>query len=42
MAPVIAVLTLNDLAHAAPLARALVDGGLSVLEINLHTPVAIG
>src|ERR1700738_1213801 len=42
MAPVIPVLTLSDLAHAVPLARALVDGGLSVLEITLRTPVAIG
>jgi len=42
MAPVIPVLTVSDLAHAAPLARALVDGGLRVLEITLRTPVAIG
>jgi 2-dehydro-3-deoxyphosphogluconate aldolase/(4S)-4-hydroxy-2-oxoglutarate aldolase len=42
MAPVIPVLTLVDLAHAAPLARALAGGGLRVLEITLHTPVAIG
>ncbi len=42
MAPVIPVLTLSDLAHAVPLARALVEGGLSVLEITLRTPVAIG
>jgi 2-dehydro-3-deoxyphosphogluconate aldolase/(4S)-4-hydroxy-2-oxoglutarate aldolase len=42
MAPVIPVLTLSDLAHAVPLARALVDGGLRVLEITLRTPVAIG
>jgi 2-dehydro-3-deoxyphosphogluconate aldolase / (4S)-4-hydroxy-2-oxoglutarate aldolase len=42
MAPVIPVLTLSDLAHAVPLARALVEGGLRVLEITLRTPVAIG
>jgi 2-dehydro-3-deoxyphosphogluconate aldolase / (4S)-4-hydroxy-2-oxoglutarate aldolase len=42
IAPVIPVLTLGDPAHAAPLARALVDGGLRVLEITLHTPAAIG
>jgi 2-dehydro-3-deoxyphosphogluconate aldolase/(4S)-4-hydroxy-2-oxoglutarate aldolase len=41
MAPVIPVLTLSDLAHAVPLAGALVGGGLGVLEITLHTPVAI-
>jgi len=42
MAPVIPVLTVNDLAHAVPLARALVDGGLRVLEVTLRTSVAIG
>jgi len=42
MAPVIPVLTLSDLAHAVPLAGALVEGGLRVLEITLSTPVAIG
>jgi 2-dehydro-3-deoxyphosphogluconate aldolase/(4S)-4-hydroxy-2-oxoglutarate aldolase len=42
MAPVIPVLTLGDLNHAVPLARALVAGGLTVLEITLRTPVAIG
>ncbi|HEY0802167.1 MAG TPA: bifunctional 4-hydroxy-2-oxoglutarate aldolase/2-dehydro-3-deoxy-phosphogluconate aldolase [Steroidobacteraceae bacterium] len=42
MVPVIPVLTVNDLAHAAPLARALVAGGLRVLEITMRTPVAIG
>jgi len=42
MAPVIPVLTLSDLAHAVPLALALVGGGLRVLEITLRTPVAIG
>jgi 2-dehydro-3-deoxyphosphogluconate aldolase / (4S)-4-hydroxy-2-oxoglutarate aldolase len=42
MAPVIPVLTLSDLAHAVPLAGALVGGGLRVLEITLRTPVAIG
>jgi 2-dehydro-3-deoxyphosphogluconate aldolase / (4S)-4-hydroxy-2-oxoglutarate aldolase len=42
LAPVIPVLTLSDLAHAVPLAGALVGGGLRVLEIALRTPVAIG
>jgi 2-dehydro-3-deoxyphosphogluconate aldolase/(4S)-4-hydroxy-2-oxoglutarate aldolase len=42
MAPVIPVLTVSNLAHAAPLARALVAGGLRVLEITMRTPVAIG
>jgi 2-dehydro-3-deoxyphosphogluconate aldolase / (4S)-4-hydroxy-2-oxoglutarate aldolase len=42
LTPVIPVLTLNDLEHAVPLARALVQGGLRVLEITMRTPVAIG
>jgi 2-dehydro-3-deoxyphosphogluconate aldolase/(4S)-4-hydroxy-2-oxoglutarate aldolase len=42
MAPVIPVLTVSDAADAVPLARALVAGGLRVLEITLRTPVAIG
>jgi len=41
MAPVIPVLTVADLATAVPLARALVAGGLRVLEITLRTPVAL-
>lgn len=41
MAPVIPVLTVSDVADAVPLARALVMGGLRVLEITLRTPVAI-
>lgn len=42
MAPVIPVLTVSDVASAVPLARALVAGGLRVLEIALRTTVAIG
>ncbi len=41
MGPVVAVLEIRDLASAAPLARALVAGGLRVLEITLRTPVAL-
>jgi 2-dehydro-3-deoxyphosphogluconate aldolase/(4S)-4-hydroxy-2-oxoglutarate aldolase len=41
LAPVIPVLTITDLGHAVPLARALVAGGLRVLEITLRTPVAL-
>ncbi|WP_407493229.1 bifunctional 4-hydroxy-2-oxoglutarate aldolase/2-dehydro-3-deoxy-phosphogluconate aldolase [Pseudooceanicola sp. MF1-13] len=40
-APVIPVLVVDDLAHAAPLAAALVAGGLPVLEVTLRTPVAL-
>jgi 2-dehydro-3-deoxyphosphogluconate aldolase/(4S)-4-hydroxy-2-oxoglutarate aldolase len=39
--PVIPVIVLQRLAHAVPLARALVDGGVRVLEITLRTPVAL-
>jgi 2-dehydro-3-deoxyphosphogluconate aldolase/(4S)-4-hydroxy-2-oxoglutarate aldolase len=41
LCPVIPVLTVEELAHAVPLARALSAGGLRVLEITLRTPVAL-
>jgi 2-dehydro-3-deoxyphosphogluconate aldolase/(4S)-4-hydroxy-2-oxoglutarate aldolase len=41
LCPVIPVLTVEELAHAVPLARALTAGGLRVLEITLRTPVAL-
>ncbi len=40
-APVIPVLTVHDVATAVPLARALVDGGLPVLEVTLRTGAAL-
>lgn len=40
-APVIPVLVIDDVAHAAPIAEALVAGGLRVLEVTLRTPVAL-
>jgi 2-dehydro-3-deoxyphosphogluconate aldolase/(4S)-4-hydroxy-2-oxoglutarate aldolase len=39
--PVIPVLTVERLEDAAPLARALVRGGLTVLEVTLRTPCAL-
>ena len=39
--PVIPVLVINDEAHAVPLANALVEGGIRVLEITLRTPCAV-
>lgn len=39
--PVIPVIVLNDVNHAVPMARALVAGGLRMLEITLRTPVAL-
>ena len=41
LAPVIPVLTIERLADAVPLARALVKGGLPVLEITLRTATAM-
>ncbi len=40
-APVIPVLVIDDIAFAAPIAEALVAGGLRVLEVTLRTPVAL-
>ncbi|OJW67869.1 MAG: 2-dehydro-3-deoxyphosphogluconate aldolase [Sphingomonadales bacterium 63-6] len=40
-APVIPVLVVDDAAIAAPLAEALVAGGLKVLEVTLRTPAAL-
>ncbi|WP_347302074.1 bifunctional 4-hydroxy-2-oxoglutarate aldolase/2-dehydro-3-deoxy-phosphogluconate aldolase [Croceibacterium sp. TMG7-5b_MA50] len=40
-APVIPVLVIDDVAEAEPLARALVAGGLNVLEVTLRTPAAL-
>lgn len=40
-APVIPVLTIADVAHARPIAEALVAGGLPVLEVTLRTPAAL-
>jgi 2-dehydro-3-deoxyphosphogluconate aldolase / (4S)-4-hydroxy-2-oxoglutarate aldolase len=41
MAPVIPVLTVTNPETAVPLARALVAGGLRVLEVTLRTPAAL-
>jgi 2-dehydro-3-deoxyphosphogluconate aldolase/(4S)-4-hydroxy-2-oxoglutarate aldolase len=40
-APVIPVIVLHDVAHAVPMARALVAGGLRMLEVTLRTPQAL-
>lgn len=40
-APVIPVIVLQDPAHAVPLARALVAGGIRMLEVTLRTPAAL-
>lgn len=41
LAPVVPVLVIEEEAHAVPLAKALVAGGLYALEITLRTQVAI-
>jgi 2-dehydro-3-deoxyphosphogluconate aldolase / (4S)-4-hydroxy-2-oxoglutarate aldolase len=41
LAPVIPVITIDDAAHALPLARALVAGGLRAIEITLRTDAAV-
>ena len=40
-APVIPVIVLNDVRHAVPMARALVAGGIRMLEVTLRTPQAL-
>ena len=39
--PVIPVIVLQRVEDAVPLAQALVDGGVRVLEVTLRTPVAL-
>ncbi len=41
LAPIIPVLVVHNVAHARPLAEALVRGGLPVLEVTLRTPAAL-
>ena len=40
-APVIPVLTIEDVSDARPIAEALIGGGLPVLEVTLRTPAAL-
>ena len=41
LSPVIAVVTVSEAARAAPLAQALVKGGVRAIEITLRTPAAL-
>ncbi|MCE5974576.1 bifunctional 4-hydroxy-2-oxoglutarate aldolase/2-dehydro-3-deoxy-phosphogluconate aldolase [Sinirhodobacter sp. WL0062] len=41
LAPIVPVIVVKELGHAAPLARALVAGGLPALEVTLRTPCAL-
>ena len=39
--PVVPVIVLEKIEHAVPLANALIEGGIRVLEVTLRTPVAL-
>ncbi|WP_100640813.1 bifunctional 4-hydroxy-2-oxoglutarate aldolase/2-dehydro-3-deoxy-phosphogluconate aldolase [Alteromonas facilis] len=39
--PVVPVLVIHDVAHALPIAKALMAGGINVLEVTLRTPAAL-
>jgi len=41
LSPVIPVIVIDDESHAVPMARALVAGGIRVLEVTLRTPSAL-
>lgn len=41
LSPVIPVVTIRQARHAAPLARALLEGGVTVIEVTLRTPAAL-
>jgi len=41
LSPVVPVVVIDDVDAAAPVARALVDGGIRVIELTLRTPVAL-
>jgi 2-dehydro-3-deoxyphosphogluconate aldolase/(4S)-4-hydroxy-2-oxoglutarate aldolase len=42
LAPVVPVVIIDELAHAVPMARALVAGGIRSIEVTLRTPVGVG
>jgi 2-dehydro-3-deoxyphosphogluconate aldolase/(4S)-4-hydroxy-2-oxoglutarate aldolase len=41
LAPVVPVVIIDELAHAVPMARALVAGGIRSIEVTLRTPAAL-
>jgi 2-dehydro-3-deoxyphosphogluconate aldolase/(4S)-4-hydroxy-2-oxoglutarate aldolase len=41
IAPVIPVVVVDEVAHAVPVAKALRDGGIPIIELTLRTPVAL-
>lgn len=42
LAPVVPVVIVEDAAHAVPMARALIAGGIRAIEVTLRTPAALG
>lgn len=42
LSPVMPVVVIDDAAQAAPLARALLAGGVRTIEVTLRTPAALG
>ena len=42
VSPVIPVVVVEDVENAVPLARALVDGGIDIIEVTLRSPAALG
>ena len=41
LGPVMPVIVIDDSANALPLARALLEGGITTIEITLRTPAAL-
>jgi 2-dehydro-3-deoxyphosphogluconate aldolase/(4S)-4-hydroxy-2-oxoglutarate aldolase len=41
LAPVVPVVIVDDVAHAVPMAKALVTGGIRAIEVTLRTPAAL-
>ena len=41
MGPVIPVVIIEDIDHAVPLADALADGGINVIEVTLRSAAAL-
>ncbi|MBB5156256.1 bifunctional 4-hydroxy-2-oxoglutarate aldolase/2-dehydro-3-deoxy-phosphogluconate aldolase [Saccharopolyspora phatthalungensis] len=41
LAPVVPVVALDDVAHAVPLAKALLRGGIRTIEVTLRTPAGL-
>ena len=39
--PVIPVLVFHQIEHVIPMAKALIEGGINVLEVTLRTPIAL-